>query len=250
MREQFAKLDFSGNLLGRNEQTLHGLCQALACLTSLDSLNLSGNGPFSHRISAALAQSLPKMTRLRELRIASNSIHGDGADALACTFAQMTALEHLDISQNRFTTLPVGMGHACARLVRLNAQWNPWTFPPPHIMAKNTLTIKDHMYELHVNGSLNRELTLVLVGMEETGKSSVARALEYDWEQGPNHAPPPAPIPPKSHTRGVAFSEWRPGGEDDEAADKPHFTGYQPTCILNLLSLHSFFPPHRARERE
>ena len=247
MREQFCKLDFSGNFLGRNEETLHGLCQALACVVSLDILNLSGNAPFTHRISAALAHSLPRMTRLKELRIAANGIHAGGADALACTFVQLTMLEHLDISQNRFTTLPVGMSHACAKLVRLNAQWNPWTFPPPQIMAKNTLTIKDHMYELHVNGELNREMTLVLVGSEETGKSSIVNALEHDWELGANHAPPPIPIASKSHTRGAAFSEWRPGGQGDEASNFPVFTVWDlgGLCIYRSLQ-EEFFMLRRA----
>lgn len=250
LREQFRVLDFSGNALGKSDALFVGLCKALKCLDCLDTLNLSSNAPFTHRTAETLAMSLRSMTSLLELRLSQNGIHGEGADAIACALVCLTCLQHLDISQNRFTTLPVGLAHACSKLTRLNAQWNPWSFPSPEIMAKNTFLIKEHMYSLHVKGQLNRELTLVFIGGQESGKTSAVRAMVASDD---NVLPP---LLPWETTRGVAFSEWKAGARSDDL-DCPLFSvwdfggasvyrGFQEEMLLPRRALYCItWRPHR-----
>jgi Leucine-rich repeat (LRR) protein len=155
-REHLRKVDLSRNNLGRNEESLLGLCKALGHLTSVTDLGMSDNAPFSNGVCAVFADSMRAMKSLNVLKLGHNSISSQGAAAIACALVVLCDLETLDISNNRFTELPVGLANACPHLTRINALGNPWLEPPAEIMHKNTFQIMDYLNDLYHHGEWNR----------------------------------------------------------------------------------------------
>ena len=204
MRRDFiSKIDMSNNRLGRNEDPLCDLCEGLGRLQNLTDLNLSGNKPFSRKVSQTLAHSLKPMTSLRSLKIADNEISGDGADAILCTLVNLFQIEVLDLSKNGFTTFPIGLSISCPILWKMELGDNPWKCPVPSLMAKNTTQIREELNLEFLNGTIDREMALIFIGKTEVGKSRVIDAL-MDEENKSKH------IAFDARTHGIQLHAWKP----------------------------------------
>lgn len=234
-RAQFVSLDLSNNNIGKHNDRMKDLADAFGSLHSLQDLNLSNNGPFSVEVCRLLSKSLQHMTTLRTLRLADNSIFGDGADAIMCTIVRLPKLRELDISHNRFKVFPVAVPASCPELVRIEVSGNPWLCPSETVMAKNTFQIRDHLSTLFNEGTRDRDIALALVGGQLVGKTSLLRALMSPHGTTPH-------IAVNERTKGVAFNHWQPSGKSG-----PNFTAYDFAGMMLYREIQTrVFLPRRA----
>jgi Ran GTPase-activating protein (RanGAP) involved in mRNA processing and transport len=202
-RDAISKIDLSSNNLGCSEETLRDLCEGLVRLQNLTDLNLSGNKPFSRQVSQTLAHSLKSMTSLRSLNLADNAISGDGGAAILCALVNLFQIEVLDLSKNRFTTFPIALSISCPILWKMELGENPWKWPPPSLMAKNTTQIRDQLNAEFLNGTIDREMALLFIGKSEVGKSRLINALMNEENKA-------AHIAMDERTHGIQMQIWKP----------------------------------------
>jgi len=137
-------------------------------LSDLQELKLSQNR-FSSFPSAVIKQ-LPKLEFLlihhNNLSVLPNDI-----------FSRLPELSTLDISYNKISHLPVELGKL-QTIKTLKVAGNPWRFPPPEIIAQGVSSLIEYLRSmLGQDALLNNQLSLMVVGHEKSGKTSVVKGL-------------------------------------------------------------------------
>jgi hypothetical protein len=105
------------------------------------------------------------------------------------SFAELRALRELGLFHNQMTILPSWVAQL-PELVILNADANPWQFPPPSVVnavssddetnLKDLAPLRRYYEAVEKHGaSTSRRAKMVLVGTGKAGKSSTLRGMKY-----------------------------------------------------------------------
>lgn len=126
-------------------------------------------------------------TALKELNLAGNRILRIPPELARCA-----ALKDLDLSSTDLVALPASL-HSLAKLQTLALDGCPLLVPPPAVVARGVAAIRRHLADLHAASTRCLRIKLLLVGRENIGKTSVARALARAAVAHIS-APDPAPL--------------------------------------------------------
>lgn len=128
-----------------------------------------------------LPASLGKLRALQKLELGDNQL-----PRLPDSFAELKALRELGIFHNQMTILPQWVAQL-PHLFILNADSNPWQFPPPSVIrsvssdfGKDLSPLRRYYEAIAKHGaSTSRRAKMVLVGTGKAGKSSTLRGMKY-----------------------------------------------------------------------
>lgn len=189
----FAGPDIKGNTLSqegsKGAAVINDLIQLFQTSPNLVKLEMDVQDPrffvkqLDGRGITEFPPNLLKMTTLRELHIANNSI-----ERIPLEISNLTELTDLNISNNRLLTLPPSMGFL-TNLKNLKLTGNSFQTPPPEILSKSTKMILGYLRDLAKGSEPIYRVKLMMVGQENVGKSSYIRrsCIDFAYSNTPVH---------------------------------------------------------------
>jgi GTPase SAR1 family protein/tRNA A-37 threonylcarbamoyl transferase component Bud32 len=120
---------------------------------------------------AALPGNVARLHDLRELNLSGNLL-----TRLCVELGECAALRSLDVSHNDLAALPLSLG-ALDKLRTLTTDGCPLAVPPPAVVARGVAAVRRHLSDLHASSQRCLRIKLMLVGSENVGKTTLARAL-------------------------------------------------------------------------
>jgi Leucine-rich repeat (LRR) protein len=172
--------------LSRNQLT--GLPEGLFHLHNLAGLYLSSN-----RLTM-IPNGLFQVNNLTSLGLGSNQL-----TILPDAVSQLEKLSWLDVSDNQLTLLPAGIAQLPnLRWLQLNG--NPIETPPPEVLTRGVVAIKDYLKQLKAEGEdYLYEAKLLILGEGGAGKTTLARKIENPKYQ----------LQEEDSTKGIEIIPWR-----------------------------------------
>jgi len=151
--------------LNLDENNLDSLPAEFENLTDLQELCLAKNR------FTAVPTVLSKLSKLEFLSLAHNLI-----SVIPSDISDLSHLQSLDVSYNSISFLPVNLSKLPLKTLKLAG--NPWRSPPPEVIALGVNSLMEHLRSLAGQQMIpNNQLSLMVVGHEKSGKSSLVKGL-------------------------------------------------------------------------
>ncbi|CAM9925777.1 unnamed protein product [Scytosiphon promiscuus] len=153
-----------------NQLTGH-IPRQLGDLGALEDLHLRYN-----TLEGSIPPELGKLAALELLELQGNELSG----AIPAQLGALNKLRQLDLSNNQLSGFARAAAEGfAARNVTVETMRNPWKEPPANVMAKGMAQAALFLRDLDDYGrTWSNRLKVILVGLGEAGKTSIATGLE------------------------------------------------------------------------